>query len=216
MRTITIFLALFLSVVAQAAGTLFQNYPIKTNDLSTNDLFLISDGSSSNRVTKALYWSKIRDYFIDYTNMVGTLPTNSASEAGVVPSVGSSSNSVWQADAAGDVSWQNAFTIDWSALAVDDTNTTLNLHDTVWRHTLTNNLNFSAATNFPTKSKTFYVFLSQDTTGGWGVTWDTNYFKWPAGTAPTITTNASSVDLITITIGPSGTNLLGVAVQNFQ
>lgn len=199
-----IVLALASVAATRTTGTLFGNYPRKTSSLHTNDLFLISDGSTSTRATKTMPWVTVR----------GSLPANTATAAGIVSA--GEADSVWQSDASGNPDWRNAFTVPWSSLTVSDTNATVNLTGTVFRHTLTNNLHFSQITNMPAWSKTFYVWLTQDTNGAWSVSFDTNYFKWPSGTAPTITTNASAVDLVTLTVNPTTNALMGVATHNFQ
>lgn len=73
---------------------------------------------------------------------------------------------------------------------------------TISRITLTANCTLT----FPTAAagKTFSVFLVQDGTGSRTVTWPATV-KWPAGTAPTLTTTASKRDAFSF-ICTDGTN----------
>lgn len=80
--------------------------------------------------------------------------------------------------------------------------------------TLTGNCVFT----FPTVAagKSFLMVLKQDATGSRTVTWPsaTNPVKWPAGTAPTITSTASKSDLYGFT--SDGTNWIGRTIgQNY-
>jgi hypothetical protein len=54
--------------------------------------------------------------------------------------------------------------------------------------------------------------IIQDATGGRAATWPATV-KWPAGTAPTLTTDANAVDIVTFYY--DGTNYYGVASLNF-
>lgn len=72
----------------------------------------------------------------------------------------------------------------------------------------------SATITMPTAvaGKSFIMYLKQDATGSRTVTWST--VKWPAGTAPTITSTASRMDIFSFF--SDGTNWYGVTVgQNF-
>ena len=63
-----------------------------------------------------------------------------------------------------------------------------------------------------TSGKSFIMFLKQDATGSRTVTWST--VKWAGGTAPTITSTASRLDILSFFA--DGTNWYGVVVaQNF-
>lgn len=77
--------------------------------------------------------------------------------------------------------------------------------------TLTGNCTFTFPT--ATAGKSFMLLLKQDGTGSRTVTWPAAV-KWPAGTAPTITTTASKCDKFVFTA--DGTNWLGSnAGQNY-
>lgn len=58
--------------------------------------------------------------------------------------------------------------------------------------TLTGNCTYTFPT--PVAGKSFTLFQKQDATGSRTVTWDSN-IKWPASTAPTITSTASKMDV---------------------
>ena len=76
--------------------------------------------------------------------------------------------------------------------------------------TLTGNATITMPT--ATSGKSFILLLKQDGTGSRTVTWST--VKWPAGTAPTITSTASKQDIFSFFA--DGTNWYGVTVsQNY-
>jgi hypothetical protein len=76
--------------------------------------------------------------------------------------------------------------------------------------TLTGNATITMPT--AVSGKSFILFLKQDATGSRTVTWTT--VKWPAGTAPTITSTASRQDIYSFF--SDGTNWYGVTVgQNY-
>jgi hypothetical protein len=77
--------------------------------------------------------------------------------------------------------------------------------------TLTGNCVFTMPT--ATAGKSFILILVQDGTGGRTATFTS--VKWPSGTAPTITTTATTGRDI-ITFFADGTNWYGAAVQNFS
>lgn len=61
---------------------------------------------------------------------------------------------------------------------------------------------------------TYLFILKQDGTGGHSVSWGANY-KWPDSTAPTVSSGASSVDIITFVADSDDATLYAAAVQNF-
>ena len=76
--------------------------------------------------------------------------------------------------------------------------------------TLTGNATVTMPT--ATAGRSFLLMLKQDGTGGRTVTWST--VKWPAGTAPTITSTASKMDIFSFFA--DGTNWYGTTVgQNY-
>jgi hypothetical protein len=76
--------------------------------------------------------------------------------------------------------------------------------------TLTGNATITMPT--ATAGKSFILLLKQDGTGSRTITWST--VKWPAGTAPTITSTASKQDIFSFFA--DGTNWYGVTVgQNY-
>lgn len=89
---------------------------------------------------------------------------------------------------------------------------TINLaNGTVQILTLTGNCTFTFPT--ATAGRSFFLLLKQDGTGGRTVTWPAAV-KWPASTAPTITSTASRTDKFVFTA--DGTNWVGsVAGQNY-
>lgn len=76
--------------------------------------------------------------------------------------------------------------------------------------TLTNTTYFAAPTNLAVGSS-FTVILKQDATGARAVTFNTNYWKFPSGTQPTITTNAGAYSVLSCMADPYGTNVFSVS-----
>ena len=72
--------------------------------------------------------------------------------------------------------------------------------------TLTGNATITMPT--ATSGKSFIMYLKQDATGSRTVTWST--VKWAGGTAPTITSTASRMDILSFFA--DGTNWYGVSV----
>jgi len=77
--------------------------------------------------------------------------------------------------------------------------------------TLTANVTFSAPSNL--KVGTYILHIYQDSTGGRTATWN-SIFKWPAGVAPVLTTNASAHDVLSFV--SDGTNLYGSFLPNVK
>jgi len=95
-----------------------------------------------------------------------------------------------------------------SAVGNSGTSTTLSLSSaSVQTVTLNGNCTFTMPT--ATAGATLTVILSQ----GGSNTGAFTGVKWPGGTAPTITTGAGKIDIVTFV--SDGTNWYGVAVQNF-
>jgi hypothetical protein len=65
----------------------------------------------------------------------------------------------------------------------------------------------------PTKPCSLTLMLIQDSVGSRLATWPASV-KWPGGTAPTLTTTANAVDIISILY--DGTNYFGSAALNFS
>jgi len=78
--------------------------------------------------------------------------------------------------------------------------------------TLTGNRVIDNPTNM-TNGGTYILNLIQDATGSRTVTWGSAY-QWPGGTAPTLTTGANAVDIVSFI--SDGTNMNGVAQLDFQ
>lgn len=77
--------------------------------------------------------------------------------------------------------------------------------------TLTGNCTFTLSN--PQAGYTYVLRLVQDGTGSHTVTWPANV-KWEGGTAPTLSTAANSIDLITLYY--DGTDFYGISNLNFQ
>mgnify|MGYP003132145397 FL=1 len=65
----------------------------------------------------------------------------------------------------------------------------------------------------PKDGGTYIVIVKQDGTGSRTLAYGGNY-KWEGGTAPTLSTGANAVDILTFV--SDGTNMYGVAAQNFS
>lgn len=79
------------------------------------------------------------------------------------------------------------------------------------KSTLTGNVTYTFTA--PSGPARLQLRLIQDATGSRTVTWPASV-KWPGGTAPTLSTAASSVDVITLWY--DGTNYYGVGSLDFQ
>ena len=106
----------------------------------------------------------------------------------------------------------NNYTEGVVAIGNSSTTQTISLTSgTVQTVTLTGNCTFTMPT--ATAGKSFIIIIVQDATGGRTATFTS--VKWPGGTAPTITTTASTGRDI-ISFFSDGTNWYGSAVQNFS
>jgi len=74
------------------------------------------------------------------------------------------------------------------------------------------NMIFEAPTNMK-DGGTYVMFLKQDATGSRTVTWN-SVFKWPDGTAPTLSTTANAIDIITFV--SDGASMFGVTQKKFS
>ena len=79
-----------------------------------------------------------------------------------------------------------------------------NVHDV----TLTDNCTFTFSGTVASRACGFTLILRQDGTGSRTVTWPAAV-DWPGGTAPTLSTAASAVDLLTFLTVDNGTTWLG-------
>lgn len=101
-----------------------------------------------------------------------------------------------------------------SVVAIGNSGTTQTLsltNGTVQTVTLTGNCTFTMPT--ATAGKSFILIVVQDATGSRTATFTS--VKWPSGTAPTITTTASTGRDI-LTFVSDGTNWYGTYAQNFS
>lgn len=78
--------------------------------------------------------------------------------------------------------------------------------------TLGGNRTFAAPTNLE-PGNTYILEVIQDGTGSRTITWNA-VFKWPGGVAPTLTTTAGAIDIISF--WTNGTNLYGVGQLAFS
>lgn len=77
--------------------------------------------------------------------------------------------------------------------------------------TLDENITFTFTD--PSKPCNLLIKIIQDATGSRTITWPASV-KWPSGTAPTLTTDANSVDIVSLFF--DGTNYYGVASLDFE
>lgn len=78
--------------------------------------------------------------------------------------------------------------------------------------TLAGNRTMAAPTNLK-DGATYILTVKQDATGSRTLTWN-SVFKWAGGTAPTLSTDANAVDIVSFV--SDGTNLYGVAQLDFS
>jgi hypothetical protein len=106
----------------------------------------------------------------------------------------------------------NSFTEGVVAIGNSSTSQTLSLtNGTLQTVTMNGNCTFAMPT--ATAGKGFVLIIVQDSTGGRTGTF--TGVKWPANTAPTLTTTATTGRDI-ITFISDGTNWYGAAVQNYS
>jgi len=81
----------------------------------------------------------------------------------------------------------------------------------VFAVTLTEDVTTLNLSNPPASGKagSITIILAQDATGGWAFTWPASV-KWAGGTAPTLTTTAGSIDIITLLTVDGGTTWYGM------
>jgi len=79
--------------------------------------------------------------------------------------------------------------------------------------TLAGNRTMNAPTNL-VAGRNYWLVLIQDGTGSRTITWNA-VFKWVGGTAPTLTTTASAINIFEF-VCYDGTNLQGVGQFNFS
>ena len=94
---------------------------------------------------------------------------------------------------------------------------TLNLVDgNVFNITMIANVTFVFSGATSGKACSFGLYLNQDTTGSWTVTWPAGV-KWAGGTPPTLTATASATDLLVFESIDGGTTWCGSLVgANFS
>lgn len=96
-----------------------------------------------------------------------------------------------------------------STIAASGAAATLNLtNGNVFDVTLTANCTLSITNAIAGKADSITVILRQNGTGGWGVTWPASV-KWPAASAPILSTGAGKVAVITLLTVDGGTTWLG-------
>jgi len=95
------------------------------------------------------------------------------------------------------------------------TNLTVDANKSLHFVSLTNTAYFAQPSNLEV-GRTFTVILQQDGTGTRAVTFNTNYWKFPGGVVPTITTNANAYDVLSCISCPYGTNVFAIHNAKFQ
>lgn len=95
------------------------------------------------------------------------------------------------------------------------TNLTVDANKSLHFVSLTNTAYFAQPSNLGV-GRTFTVILQQDGTGTRAVTFNTNYWKFPGGVVPTITTNANAYDVLSCISCPYGTNVFAIHNAKFQ
>lgn len=95
------------------------------------------------------------------------------------------------------------------------TNLTVDASKSLHFVSLTNTAYFAQPSSL-VAGASFTVILQQDSTGTRSVTFNTNYWKFPNGTQPSVTTNANAYDVLSCIACPYGTNVFTVHNAKFQ
>ena len=95
------------------------------------------------------------------------------------------------------------------------TNLTVDASKSLHFVSLTNTAYFAQPSSL-VAGASFTIILQQDSTGTRAVTFNTNYWKFPNGTQPSITTNANAYDVLSCIACPYGTNVFTVHNAKFQ
>jgi len=148
-----------------------------------------------NIATDAVETDKIKDDAVTYAKIA------SAAEASILATNKSTANEYTKAQNFDATTLTDAASISWDAS-----------NNQVTSVTLTDNRTLANPTN-TVDGGTYVVIVKQDATGGRTLSFGSN-FKWPGGTAPTLSTAANAVDVLTFVC--DGTDLLGVFQGDFQ
>ena len=96
---------------------------------------------------------------------------------------------------------------------IDGANVSWDLNNNqVAKLTLAGNRTLDNPTNMK-DGATYILIISQDATGSRTLSYGSAY-KWPGGTAPTLTTTANAIDVLSFV--SDGTNMFGVSQLDFQ
>ena len=95
------------------------------------------------------------------------------------------------------------------------TNLTVDASKVLHFVSLTNTAYFAQPSNLSVGSS-FTVILKQDSTGTRAVTFNTNYWKFPGGVRPSITTNANAYSVLSCIADPYGTNVFSVSTLDIK
>ena len=95
------------------------------------------------------------------------------------------------------------------------TNLTVDASKVLHFVSLTNTAYFAQPSNLAVGSS-FTVILKQDSTGTRAVTFNTNYWKFPGGSQPSITTNANAYSVLSCIADPYGTNVFSVSTLDIK
>jgi hypothetical protein len=95
------------------------------------------------------------------------------------------------------------------------TNVTVDASKSLHFVSLTNTSYFAQPSSLAVGSS-FTVILKQDGTGGRAVTFNTNYWKFPGGVQPSITTNANAYSVLSCIADPYGTNVFSVSTLDIK
>jgi hypothetical protein len=129
--------------------------------------------------------------------VTGTLITNSVATLSSLSSVGTITTGTWSAQV------QDYTEINTAAST--GTSYTINIaNGNVFSLTLTGNVTFAFSNVPASNASSITLFLIQDGTGSRTATWPGSVI-WPGGTAPTLTTTAGHVDVITMITTNAGT-----------
>ena len=187
-------------------------------DFDTNGNLLVHGYIGMSNRTNQLTISSTNTLLLDGVPIVtgGTTVTNTIINSTTINSTTiNSTTNIFNTAKGGHLTITNYVLFPWTTLAYSGSNVTVNLTNSMFKLTLTNDAFFVAPTGLPgtNLAQTIQVHLLQDGTGGRTVTLTNSAWLMAGAGAstnavPTITTNANAVTILTFVSSPFDANKL--------